>query len=284
MSPAPSIDRPAGAEMPVVELMHLLGEPRADVDAVGDVADRHLLLGPPGKSGVHMARDTWPWSDDTALARRDSFSASTVMQNPSFGSEALVRPSASSSSALIDIAARSGPRCSSTRCGAKAIVAGGHRRMCRKHDLRGNSSQRLGRADPFGLHPLTRQLQRGEGAVSFVEMDDARRDAERLERLDAAHAEQQLLPDADAIVAAVQARGQIAIFGLVALDIGIEQQQSVSADGQLPDARGERARARVDADGDRLAARISRLLERQERAVDVAVVFLLIAAHNRSAA
>ena len=27
----------------------------------------------PGYSGVHIARDTWPCSDDTALARRDSF-------------------------------------------------------------------------------------------------------------------------------------------------------------------------------------------------------------------
>ena len=43
----------------------------------------------PGKSGVHIARETWPCSDDTALARRDSFSARIVMQKPSCGSHGI---------------------------------------------------------------------------------------------------------------------------------------------------------------------------------------------------
>ena len=93
-----------------------------------------------------------------------------------------------------------------------------------------------------------RQLEGGKRAVPFVEVDDARRDAERRQRLDPADAEQQLLADADAIVAAVQPRRQAAILGLIAVDVGIEQQERVPADGQLPHARDDRARARVDAD------------------------------------
>jgi hypothetical protein len=48
---------------------------------------------------------------------------------------------------------------------------------------------------------------------------DARRDAERLQCADAADTEQQLLPDANAVVAAVKARGQLAILRQVAIDV-----------------------------------------------------------------
>ena len=68
-------------------------------------------------------------------------------------------------------------------------------------------------------------------------MDDARRNAHRREHTDAADAEQQFLTDAHAIVAAVQPRRQLAILGLIALDVRVEQQQRVPPDGQLPDAR-----------------------------------------------
>ena len=67
--------------MAVVDLAHLRRQPRLDVHAVGDVADGHLLLADAREERAHIARDTWPCSDDTALARRDSLSASTVMQN-----------------------------------------------------------------------------------------------------------------------------------------------------------------------------------------------------------
>ena len=238
----------------------------------------------PGKSGVHMARDTWPCSDDTALARRDSFSARIVMQNPSSGSDGLTRPSASSSSALRPMRCAQRTEVLLDERRREAIVAGRHRRVRREHHLRRDSAQRFGGADAFGLHALARQLERGKRAVPFVEVDDAGRDAERRQRLDPADAEQQLLADADAIVAAVEPRRQAAIFGLIAVDVGIEQQQRVPADGQLPHARDERAGARVDADGDRLAARVHRRLERQQRAVDIAVVLLLIARSSRTAA
>ena len=102
-------------------------------------------------------------------------------------------------------------------------------------------------------HALTDELERREGAVALVEVQDARRDAERRERADAADAEQQFLADADAVVAAVQPRRQLAILGLVAFDVRVEQQQRVAADRQLPDARGNRSGARLDRDGDRHA-------------------------------
>ena len=132
---------------------------------------------------------------------------------------------------------RSGPRCSSISSRGEAIVARGHRRVRGEDDLRRDAAERLVGVDAFGGHALPHELERGEGAVAFVQMHDARRDAERCERADAADAEQQLLADADALVAAVEPRRQLAIFRLVALDVGIEQQQRAAADRQLPDAR-----------------------------------------------
>ena len=91
-------------------------------------------------------------------------------------------------------------------------MPGRHRRVRREDDLRRDAPERFPRVDAFGLHPLADQLERGERAVPFVEVDDAGRDAQRVERAHAADAEQQLLADADAIVAAVEPRGQLAIL------------------------------------------------------------------------
>ena len=141
---------------------------------------------------------------------------------------------------------RSGPRCSSTSAGAETIVPGRHGRVRREHDLRGDAAQRFPGVDALGDHSLPHELERGERAVSLVEVQHAGRDAQRGKRAHAADAEQQLLADADALVAAVEPRRQLAIFGLVAVDVRIEQQERVAADRQLPDAGGDRAGARLD--------------------------------------
>ncbi len=77
--------RPIGPKMSVVDLTHLRRQPRRHMHAVGDVTDRHLFLRPIGHRPVHMLRDTCPCSDETAFARRESLSASTVMQKSSPG-------------------------------------------------------------------------------------------------------------------------------------------------------------------------------------------------------
>ena len=104
---------------------------------------------------------------------------------------------------------------------------------------------------------------------------DAGRDAQRGERPHAADAEQQLLADADALVAAVEPRRQLAILGLVAVDVRVEQQQRVAADRELPDARGDRAGARVDRHDDRRRRSSSAGRIGSSAAVDVDVVLVL---------
>ena len=53
---------------------------------VGDVADGHVFLGRVCEQRLPHLRETVPCNALTLLACRDSFSASTVMQNGSLGS------------------------------------------------------------------------------------------------------------------------------------------------------------------------------------------------------
>ncbi len=157
---------------------------------------------------------------------------------------------------------------------AEPIVSGWHRRVRREDDLRGDAPQCLPRVDAFDDHALADEFERGEGAVALVQVEDARRDTKRRQRADAADAKQQLLTDADAIVAAVQARGELAILGLVAFDVRVEQQQGIAADRELPHARGDGSSPRLHRHGDWNAV-AQRRPHRQRSVVDVEVVLVL---------
>ena len=90
-----------------------------------------------------------------------------------------------------------------------------------------------------------RVLQRGEGAVPLVEVQAAPVDAGGAQRAHAAHAQQQLLADADALVAEVEAGGELAVLLGVAVDVGVEQEQLVAPDARSP--RPARAASRATA-------------------------------------
>jgi hypothetical protein len=123
---------------------------------------------------------------------------------------------------------------------------------------------------------VSRELERGKCTVSFVQVDDARRNAEGVKRANAADAEDQLLPDAHAIVAAVEPRRQLAIFRLVAWHVGVEKQERVAAHGHLPEPCRDRFGPGFDMNGDRASIRSRGRHERKHLAVDVEIVLLLI--------
>ena len=50
------------------------------------------------------------------------------------------------------------------------IVPGRHRRVGREDDVRGDAARRLRDVDPFRRHAPANQLERGEGAVPFIEV------------------------------------------------------------------------------------------------------------------
>ena len=110
---------PVDGEVAVVELLHLPGQPARMWTP--------LVMWPMGISSstrhgqrwAHIRRLTWPCRLLTALARRESFSPSTVMQNVSCSFCGSTRPRPINCSKEIPSSSRSGPRCSSIRLRSK---------------------------------------------------------------------------------------------------------------------------------------------------------------------
>ena len=72
------------------------------------------------------------------------------------------------------------------------------------------------------LHSQPRRFERCEGAVTLVQVHDAPVDAARAERANATDAEQELLTDADSLVAEIEPRGELAILVAVTIEIAVE--------------------------------------------------------------
>src|SRR5882724_3520693 len=106
-------------------------------------------------------------------------------------------------------------------------------------------------------------------------MQNAGRNAHSFERAETADTEQQLLANANAAVAAIEARGQLAIFWRIPFDVGIEQEQVAAANFQTPDAGANAASSRFDLDGDGFAVGADRRLHRQMIHIGLNVFFLL---------
>ncbi len=222
-----------------------------------------------------MARETSPCSAETALACRESFSPITVMQNSSF---IVGRVFAAQSHQPVMINSKllaQGTEVILDQPGIEAIVAGGHRRVRREDDFRRYARHGVVKPDPLFLHPIANRLEDGEGAVSFVQMKNARRDAHCRQRAETADSQQHLLPDAQAGVAAVQARRKLAVLGGIAFDVGIEQEQIATPDFQAPDDRANCAVAHLDLNADWLALGPDGRFERQPADFGREVRFLL---------
>ena len=113
--------------------------------------------------------------------------------------------------------------------------------------------------------------------MAFVEVIDAGIDAEGADRFDAADAEHELLANAGPLVAAVEARGELAVLRAVAVDVAIEQVQVHAADVHQPDLGHQHAVAGFDRDRDRFAVGADGRLHRQILDASVEILFLLIA-------
>src|SRR2546425_9802540 len=85
----------------------------------------------------------------------------------------------------------------------------------------------LFRSQPFDVH---------ERRMAFVQMPDLRIDAERAEHAHAADAEHPFLPESPLRRAGVETRGELAIGGVVAIEIGVEQIHGDAAHHHAPGA------------------------------------------------
>ena len=99
--------------------------------------------------------------------------------------------------------------------------------------------------------------------MAFIEMIDAGSDSHRPQGSNAPDAHYQLLPRSGAVVAAVKARGQLAVFGAVAVDVAIQQIQVHAADPHQPNLGKQAACPRLQFHGDRLAVGSAGRLQRK---------------------
>src|SRR5215471_3133643 len=157
----------------------------------------------------------------------------------------------------------------------KTIMPGGNRRMRRENDFARDTAGRFFEIDAFFVHTASNVFENGEGAMPFVQMQYARRNTERFQSAESSDAKQQFLPDTDAAVAAVEPRHEIAIFGRVPHNIGIEQQQIATPDFQSPDPCAYRAAPGFDLHSYRLAVRCDSDFHRQRVHIGLEVVLLL---------
>jgi hypothetical protein len=107
----------------------------------------------------------------------------------------------------------------------------------REHGRGARFADRLVRLEPVVLHAVPSELEHRERAVSFVQVNDARRDAERAKRAHPAHAEDELLLNAHSLVAAVEARAELAIGVAVCRVARVEQQEAYGTDPHLEHLR-----------------------------------------------
>ena len=97
------------------------------------------------------------------------------------------------------------------------------------------------------------QLERRQGPVALVEMDDAGVDPHRPERAQRADAEQRVLGEPDGAVGDVEAPGDPAIDPPVLRAFGVEQVEGGAAHLHPPDLDHHLASAEGDPDGERVA-------------------------------
>jgi hypothetical protein len=135
----------------------------------------------------------------------------------------------------------------------EAIVAGGDGRVRGEDGAVGRFTQRFVERQPVVGHSLANDFQRRECAMPFVQVIDARHDAQRPQHLDTADAEHKLLADAGPHISAIEAGGEPAVLRAVALHVAIEQVQRDAADVHQPDLGEQAAVAGFDRDGDLLA-------------------------------
>ncbi len=163
-----------------------------------------------GQRCAHIRRVTWPCRLLTALARRESFRPSTVMQNVSCSFCGSTRPRPINCSVEMPSSSRSGPRCSSISPRSKRSWPAGTGVWVVKTVCWATSRRAASKVMPSSFISVRMASSVAKALWPFVQVIHARHDAQGPQRPDAADAGHHFLADAGAIVAAVEPRGQLA--------------------------------------------------------------------------
>ena len=157
-----------------------------------------------------------------------------------------------------------------------ALVARRDRRVEGHHHVPAGAGQRIGAAQVrVGVAQHPRPRQEDQRRVSLVEVPDRRHDAERVERPRRANAEQQLLGQPLPAIGDVQLIGDPLVLGLVARQVGVQQQDRHPPDLSDPHRHADRTPGQVHRDLQRLAVGGCRPPERHVRRIERGLEMLL---------
>ena len=216
--------------------------PARDVDAVGDVADRHLARRQPREEGLeqaaaHLGVQPAHAIDPAAAADREIGHVEGlrgVAGIPPAQREQIVHGDAQR---LPRVLRQVLPH----ELGGEAVEAGLHRRVRREHVPGAGDGERLVERASRLLHVLASPLQHGERGVPLVQVADVRGDAEQAQQAPAEHPEQQLLLETQLGPAAVQLAGDGPDVRRVGGVVGVEQVQPASSHLHFPGPDPHRA-------------------------------------------
>ena len=200
---------PVGAEVGGEQVGEVRGDPGRHVDAVGDVRDRTVRLRhvrPHRRKHRARHRAVQP-ADRVGRSGGADGQGGHVEQH---AAAVVVGPEREKPFA---VGAERPPAAGQVRfdhAERKRVVARRHRRVGGEHRGAADLLERgVERGSLFDQ--IADALEDDEAGVSFVQVEHAGIDAERLQRADAADAEDDLLLDARFAIAAVQPRGQLAV-------------------------------------------------------------------------
>ena len=246
---------PARPQMAVVKTEHLRRQPGRNVHAVGDVPDGNLVFGLARiEPGPHMP-------GHLAMQRGDGIGAARQSQAQDGHAKVLILIAWVLPSQLHEFLLRDtqgfahGAKMLLHQLGVKPVVAGGHGGVGGENRLAGNAADSMIKVDSLTLHAVANRFQHGEPAVAFIQVQNAGGDAHGFEGAETADAQQQFLANPDARVAAIEARGEFTVFGMVAFDVGVEEKQVAAPDLHAPDFGPDGAAAGLHLHRDGFAVR-----------------------------
>ena len=186
----------------------------------------------------HIPRATSPCRRLTPLAARLLCRANWVTPNGSWSSSGFVRPRRTSSHGSMPSCAEIGTQRLADLVDRVGVVAGGHRRVRREERAAAHGLERLVGVEPAADERVG-ELEPGECGVALVEVHGLGVDADRLDRLHPADAQQDVLREADLGIARVQARGRPAGAQRVLRPVGVEEEERHAPDVDPPHLRDE---------------------------------------------
>ncbi len=266
---------PFRPKIAIVELIHLVRNPRAKVDAVGHVPDRNLILRHAGPDGFpHAAADRAVKFANAVAGRRRA-------QGQHGHAEVLILTLRVLSPQPVEIRGRQSQAANVVAEVAiqqsyrEIVMACGHRSVSCKNEARRGHIARFGEGEIVLFREPANPFHREERGVALVHVIDRRLQAQRLQRAMPADAEQDFLLQAHLQIAAVKLIGDIAIVLAIGGHIRIEKVEIDAADANLPDSGRYGTSVVVNFDGERTPVRPKFEAQREIAEVVIFVGFLL---------